>query len=237
MVLTDSTQTLLLFLNARGRNPPSDFAAADFEAMHIGVINHAISPVFLNEYVILFNGKTEESEYGQLLSWDDHPDAFQWLHTRKHMQPGEGLLILESQEKTIDFLVKCAKEILHDVSMDNLLESPFQPAPPSISEQETGLASLALMKAEAAYRLPARLDWNRIQSLLAAKRDAVEDHLWSLREDPSYFSYTMRDAREHRQEMLKDARDQTHPVFRFNKEEILWARVIGKSSCCCCCLS
>ncbi|EME42787.1 hypothetical protein DOTSEDRAFT_176085 [Dothistroma septosporum NZE10] len=220
-------RTLLLFLNARGRNPPSDFAAADFEAMHIGVIKHAISATFLNEYVMLFNGKTAESEYGQLLSWDDHPDAFQWLHTRKHMQPGEGLLILESQEKTMNFLVECAKEILHDVDMNGIVEVPIQSAPPSVSELETGLASLALMKAEAAYRVPAHLDWNRIESLLAAKCDAAEDHLWSLREDPSYFSYVLRDAREHRQEMVKDARGQTHPAFRFNKEEILWAHVIG----------
>ncbi|GIZ42786.1 hypothetical protein CKM354_000604100 [Cercospora kikuchii] len=220
-------KTLLLFMNARGRHPPSDFAAADYEAMHIGVVTQSIMPVFLNEHVMLFNGKKAEADYAQLLSWDDHPDAFQWLHTRKHMQPGEGLLILEAQEKTMDFLVKCAKSILHDVAEESILDFSPQPAPPSISDQENGFASLALIKAEAAYRTPAHLSWDRIVSLLNAKRAAAEDHLWSLRDDPSYFSYTMRDAREHRQEILADTRGQAHPVLRYGREDILWARIIG----------
>ncbi|KAM3425304.1 hypothetical protein BST61_g7251 [Cercospora zeina] len=69
-------KALLLFLNARGRNHPSDFAAADLEAMHIGIINGTVTPVFLNHHVMLFNGKKTEAEYGKLLHWDDHPDAF-----------------------------------------------------------------------------------------------------------------------------------------------------------------
>ncbi|KAM3425303.1 hypothetical protein BST61_g7250 [Cercospora zeina] len=142
------------------------------------------------------------------------------------MQPGEGLLILESQEKTMDFLVKCAKAILHDIAEESLLEAPMQPAPPSLSEQESGLASLALMKAEAPYRIPAHLSWDRIVSLLAAKRDATEDHIWSLREDPSYFSYVMRDSLEHRQELIADTRGLAHPVFRFKREDILWGRIL-----------
>ncbi|KAF2211676.1 hypothetical protein CERZMDRAFT_98105 [Cercospora zeae-maydis SCOH1-5] len=126
----------------------------------------------------------------------------------------------------MDFLVKCARAILHDVAEQSLLETPPQPAPPSLSDQESGLASLALMKAEAPYRIPANLSWDRIVSLLAAKRDAVQDHIWSLREDPSYFSYVMRDSREHRQELIADTRGLAHPESRFSREEILWGRIL-----------
>ncbi|PYI13227.1 hypothetical protein BO99DRAFT_407669 [Aspergillus violaceofuscus CBS 115571] len=33
-----SPKALLLFLNARGRNPPSNFAATDMDAMHLGLV-------------------------------------------------------------------------------------------------------------------------------------------------------------------------------------------------------
>ncbi|PIA88908.1 hypothetical protein CB0940_07670 [Cercospora beticola] len=215
-------KTLLLFLNARGRNDPCDFAAAEYESMHIGIVTESITPAFLNLHVMLFNGKRTEAEYGRLLHWNDHPDAGQWCCTRKHMQPGEGLLILESQDRTMDFLVKCARNILHDISEESLLDYPAQPAPPPITDQESGLASLALMKAEAPYRIPAHLSWDRMVSLLGAKRAAAEDHLWSLREDPLYFSNTLREMREHRQELIKDTRGKEHPYLRFGREDILW---------------
>lgn len=204
--------------------------------MHIGVVTECIIPVFLNFHTMLFNGKRTEAEYAQLLHWDDHPDAAQWCFSRRHMQPGEGLLILESQDRTMDFLVKCAKNILHDISEELMLDFPVQPAPPPVADQESGLTSLALLKAESPYRIPAHLSWDRIVSILAASRAAAEDHLWSLREDPSYFSYTMRDAREHRQELLKDTRGKAHPVLRYDREEILWARILRRRSCtysCC----
>lgn len=86
---------------------------------------------------------------------------------------------------------------------------------------------MAVMAAEAPYRLPARLDLARIQSLLSARASAAEDHLWSLREDPGYFARAQREVEEHRQEMIKDTRGNTHPVFGEARRNIFWARVIG----------
>ncbi|KAF2164008.1 hypothetical protein M409DRAFT_68229 [Zasmidium cellare ATCC 36951] len=219
-------RSLLLLLNSRGRNSPAEFAAADIEAIHLGIVSFAIKPAFLNEHVMLFTGRNTAETYGQLISWDDHPDAFDWLMTRKHMQPGEGLLILESQDKTMEFLVKCAKTILHDVDEEALLHSAPQPEPPA-SELETGeTISWTLLAAEAPYRLPSRLSFARLESLLKAKRDAVEDHLWSLREDPAYFSGVLKDAWDHTQDHIKDRYGQPHPLFRFGREDLLWGRVI-----------
>lgn len=65
---------------------------------------------------------------------------------------------------------------------------PAQPAPPPLASSETGLALLATVRAEAPYRLPASLDPTRLQGIIAAKRSAAEDHIWSLREDPGYFA-------------------------------------------------
>lgn len=102
-------KALLLLLNTRGRNPPHDFAGADYEAMHLGLVSKKLVPVFLNEYVMILHGAYDAGEYGKLISWDEHPDAFKWLHNRKQFLPGEGLVILEAQERLIQFLVACCQ--------------------------------------------------------------------------------------------------------------------------------
>jgi hypothetical protein len=77
-----NTKTLPLLLNARGRHPPSHFAAADIEAMHLGKVSKAIAPVFLNQYIMMLNGMTENTrDYGRLVGWHEHPDAFDQTET------------------------------------------------------------------------------------------------------------------------------------------------------------
>lgn len=228
------TQPLLLLLNARGREIPSSFAAADLEAMHLGIVSEAIERSFLNEYTMILHRATTAEEYGKLLSWDDHPDAFDWMHTQKQFSPGDGLIILEAQDKLMRFLVDCCQDILHDIDKGQLTSSTYPPQaePPLRTECELrGFESLALMAAEAPYRVPAQLDLGRIESLLAAKTRAAEDHLWALREDPDYFRQHLLDAREHRQELIKDILDHSHPTLTPSREHLFWARVIGSVLC------
>ncbi|KAK9239237.1 hypothetical protein V1525DRAFT_56644 [Lipomyces kononenkoae] len=223
-------KTLPLLLNARGRHYPSDFAAADFEAMHLGTVTGRLVPIFLNEHTMVLHGATNAQDYGKLLSWDDHPDAFEWMHTRKQFLPGEGLVVLEAQERVLDFLVICCQEILRDIPMATLTTGtfPIQPEPHLKTESEScGFQSLALMAAEAPYRLPAQLDLGRIESLLGARASAAEDHLWALREDPGYFAEQLFEVKENRQEMLKDVNGDVHPALRLGREATFWTRVIG----------
>ena len=49
-------KTLLLLLNARGRHHPSEFAGADFEAMHLGRVSQRVIPMFLNSYIMILHG-------------------------------------------------------------------------------------------------------------------------------------------------------------------------------------
>ncbi|OAA59576.1 hypothetical protein SPI_05774 [Niveomyces insectorum RCEF 264] len=223
-------RALLLLLNARGRSPPSAFAAADGEAMHVGKVTSAIMPVFLNEYVMLMNGVVAPADYGKLVSWDDHPDAFEWMYTRAQLLPGEGLLILEAQERLLAFLVACCQQTLHEIEPAQLVGDayPVQPEPQLKTEADiAGFDSLAVLAAEAPYRLPAKLDLGRIVSLLDARASAAADHVWALREDPSYFADRLLEARDHRLESLKDTDNKDHPTTAPLRQHILWARVIG----------
>ncbi|KAF9271414.1 hypothetical protein BGZ68_003676, partial [Mortierella alpina] len=77
------------------------------------------------------------------------------------------------------------------------------------------------------YRLPAHLDLTHLQDIVAAKRSAMEDHIWSLREDPSYFAETMLDMKDHRQEPLPDTRGRPHSMMTPYPTKRFWDRVAG----------
>ncbi|RGP64200.1 hypothetical protein FSPOR_8019 [Fusarium sporotrichioides] len=182
--------------------------------MHLGTVTKALVPVFLNEHTMILHGAATANDYGKLLDWDAHSDAFDWMHTRKQFLPGEGLLVLESQARLMLFLVDCCQEILHEVSTDTMTSDayPVQPEPSLKNDGDTSIyTSLAVVAAEAPYRLPLSLDLERLASLLEAQMLAAEDHIWSLREDPAYFSNQFRDIKDHRQEVLADTQGKPHP--------------------------
>ncbi|KAK3319886.1 hypothetical protein B0T19DRAFT_451324 [Cercophora scortea] len=228
-------KTLPLLLNARGRNHPTVFAAADGEAMHLGKVTMAIPAIVLNNGImhgIMLNGVTRDADYGKIINWDDHGDAcaFDSMQTRKQFLPGEGLHILEAQERLLDFLVQCCQQVLHDIPSDQLVSNayPIQPEPPLKDTSEAaGFTSLAVMAEEAPYRVPENLDLERIESLLAARKALAEDHAWALREDPGYFADHVLEMRDHSQEMLRDVQGNVHPTLKPPREGILWSRVIG----------
>ncbi|KAB8243617.1 hypothetical protein BDV35DRAFT_407355 [Aspergillus flavus] len=125
-----NTKALPLLLNSRGRHPPSHFAAADMDAMHLGLISKAIVPIFLNCHVLILNGMTENTrDYGQLVAWEDHPDAFDWMHKQKQFLPGEGLLVMEAQARLLSFLVQCCQQLLHDIPESTLTSDSFPVLP------------------------------------------------------------------------------------------------------------
>ncbi|KAK0744793.1 hypothetical protein B0T21DRAFT_358403 [Apiosordaria backusii] len=223
-------KSLLLLLNARARHHPSHFAAADITAIRFGVVTNAIVRVFLNGYVMILNDAMDPDKYGELIAWDDHPDAFEWMHTQKQFLPGDGLIVLEIQERILRFLLDCSKAILHDIPEDKLTSGTYsvRPEPHLKTEVEAnGFESLAVMAAETPYRLPARIDFKRMELLLEAKVSAAKDHIWALREDPGYFADRIVDIREHRQEMLKDIMGDIHPALRPGAGAIVGARVIA----------
>ncbi|KAK5012520.1 hypothetical protein LTR60_004338, partial [Cryomyces antarcticus] len=171
-------KSLLLFLNARGRNLPDAFYLTDYDAARFGQITTALNPAFLNEYTMMFRGRTTAQTYGALVAWKDDNDAFNCLTSGIEMHPGHGLQILEIQQRVWDFLVQCCRQILHDVAEHALVshDVQVQPEPPSISGGETGFNSLATVAMEAPYRVPAHLDLTRLQTIVAAKRSAAADH-------------------------------------------------------------
>ncbi|KAH8734678.1 hypothetical protein BGZ61DRAFT_442937 [Ilyonectria robusta] len=226
------TRPLPLLLNARGRTPPTTFVGADHNAMQLGKTSLAIVAIALDEYTVVLNRATSEKDYGEMLDWDTHPDACDWIHSRTEFLPGEALLILEAQERVLVFLVECCQELLHEIPADTLTsdEFPVQPEPRVKSESDaSGFESLAVLAAEAPYRVPGQLDLGRMESLLEARVSAAEDRLWILREDPSYFTQRLLETKEHQQELMRDTLGQSHHTACTGRTATLWSRILGNA--------
>ncbi|KAF9945186.1 hypothetical protein BGZ72_001585 [Mortierella alpina] len=221
---------LLIFLNSRARNYPSAFAGADHQSFRFATTSYKVPAAFLNEYTMMFTGRNTPETYGELYSWDDNEEAADWLFTQRGMHPGYGLQTLEVQERIYDFLVRCCLYIMHEMTRESLLndDSPIEPEPPALTIVEGPVAdSLGAIATMTPYRLPARLDIARLQDIVAARRAAMEDHIWSLREDPSYFADTLLDMKEHRQELLLDTKGRLHSLTKPYPKQRFWDRVAG----------
>ncbi|KAG0285754.1 hypothetical protein BGZ96_010037, partial [Linnemannia gamsii] len=220
----------LIFLNARARNFPSAFSAADYESVRFAITSRKVIAAFLNEYTMMFTGRNTPETYGQLYSWDDNDDAADWLFSLRGVHPGYGLQVLEVQERVYHFLLECCLRILHEMPRESLMvdDSPIESEPPVLSIAEGGSNSLAAVAAVAPYRLPASLNLAHLQDLVAAKRSAMEDHIWSLREDPSYFADFILDMKEHRQELLPDTKGRQHSLMKPYPSKVFWDRVAGE---------
>ncbi|KAI1385635.1 uncharacterized protein F4822DRAFT_445551 [Hypoxylon trugodes] len=217
---------LPLLLNSRSRNYPSEFSGADEAAFQLGRDFSVIVPIYLEGYTMIMNAPANIEDYGKLIPSSKYSQAFSWFCTSQQYSVGEGLLVLEIQERLLGFLVDCSKSILHDIPAEILISDTFpvqaNPGPPS----NGGLNSLSIMAAEAPYRVPANLDLARLESLLEARMSAAEDHLWALREDPNYFSENIFDEKEHQEEVIKDSNGETHPEIKPGCDSIFWVRVI-----------
>ena len=217
---------LLMFLNARGRQDPDIFANADFNSIHLATTSQAIMPWYMSGYTMLLLGQKSASTYGRLIPWDEDDTAFTKMSDGIGVQPGEGLLILEIQERKLSFLRSCAETILQDLPLHDTA-IPVQPSPATLLTnglENSEWPSLSKEILEAPYSIPDQYDVERLRFFVSAKLDEAVDHIWLLREDPSYFQDTVRDWSEHRQENILSVNGKAHPVLR---SDAFWERVLS----------
>ncbi|KAM0328802.1 hypothetical protein ACHAQA_005216 [Verticillium albo-atrum] len=225
------TEPLLIMLNARARHGPDEFAHSDVAAYRVGLVTQSIDRPFLNLHVMMFRGRKTPETYGQLYHFDDDEDATFWSVEARGLAPGDGLNCLKIQVKLYEFLCQFCLKLLHDIPDSELIGPSFpvteEPAPVSANSAEAGTTSLAITSFESAYRLPARIDLDRLESVVTAQVAELEDEMWALREDPEAFANTILETKEHRQEMLLDTNGKPHPVLDPSRIHIFWERVIS----------
>jgi hypothetical protein len=106
---------------------------------------------------------------------------------------------------------------------------PVQDTLPALIAEASDYPNTVALTIERQYRAPSIFDYQRMRSIIGSKRGEAEDHIWSLREDPSYFADTILEWSEHRRERLSDTRGQDHPVGPklTQNHAPFWERVIA----------
>ncbi|KAL8830792.1 MAG: hypothetical protein Q9170_005575 [Blastenia crenularia] len=219
-------RNLLLFLRSRARNPPGTFVNADTNSVHLGYVARALIAPYLSGYTMLLARQNTQLAYGRMISWDEDPEAFEMMSTGIGLQPGEGLQVMEIQQRKMQFLQKCTQLILQDLPL-NETGAPKPSVPSDNIFAETASSqwpSLTQEIEEAPYKVPDPFDMARLRSFIVARRNEAEDNIWSLREDPSHFQDAVIEWSDHRQEKLLTASGKSHPVLR---QDVFWERVLS----------
>jgi hypothetical protein len=217
-------RSFLVLLNARARNAPDAFAFSDYQNARVGVQTQCIKSVLIDGPVhkMRIIGHTSPATYGEIYALREGagPNA-------GDVDPSVGLVILETQSRILNFVVKCAKSVLHDIAEDQVLSDayPKQPALFPLS-RENGAETVTIpsLSEEGPYHVPHAMDFEALLTLTEAKRNECEDNMWALREDPGYFAEMALSRAEHRQESVLDVNGQEHP---FKGTPLFWDRILS----------
>lgn len=141
-------------------------------------------------------------------SWDDA------VHVALHqeMAASDGMLVLKVQTRILVFLRDCCRLILHDKIKeihDNKIPREPDPGPlPARDDQVEGAIGEALQRPY----MP-RSDVADLQRMMARAREALDearDHLWALKESPSFFEMIVREFMDHSYDYVKDSSGSYH---------------------------
>ncbi|KAH0363530.1 hypothetical protein KCU65_g7338, partial [Aureobasidium melanogenum] len=218
------------FIHSRGSHHPYVFCHADLSACALGISAGKIRMNDVKGCIMLVADSHSPEDYVKVVpEINTIKSAFKDL-VGSWFSIGEALLILEIQQQIWRFLLACVKIIVHDlvVGSDHDSTSGPQSLFSSSHTNDPAVVTLASSTIDAPYQIPAQLDLSRLSSLVSAKRSAVADHIWLLREDPSYFADCVNGWKEHQPEMLLDSQGKKHPIHKAGLTKAFWNRVLRK---------
>ena len=202
-------KTFLRLLNSRGRNEPAEFAFFDLETAQVGLRTKELRSTFIATGIDM-SSDVSTRRYG-LVDPSSQASMDAAVSQRK-MAASDGLIVLHIQHLILGFLKRCCEAILNDKSetiYDLGLVQPM-PAPlPPHDEPTNGALALALQRP---YRHPrATFDFQNLLNQARAALDEAVDHIWALREDPSYFDTVVTEYQQHQFEHIRDKSGHRHP--------------------------
>lgn len=200
-------KTMLCLLNTRARYPPAAFVYHEIQSCSLGISSDTLVPLMLHGYIMYLEGETVES-YGKLVAFgeDSHPIG--------GFQPGSGLLVLEIQQKVMEFLVKFCETILQQPA--HTLIDQFSVPTGTLAPIQIAYSwpTIEILARYAPYLAPERTDFSGLKDFLEARYLQAQDHVWALREDPGYFEEVVYQYADHRPEGLLDSANKHHPNYK-----------------------
>ncbi|KIJ52382.1 hypothetical protein M422DRAFT_64888 [Sphaerobolus stellatus SS14] len=203
----------LSLLHYRARYFPSAFASFDSNTLHFGIVSQAVSRYYVPDVSMLAFG--DKDTYAKTIGWeeyigeeDDAPSGFELDQVLGDALPlADGLPVLESQIKLLDFLLRVVSKILIDVDLNNL-------PPPSMDSKELSPPEIPLTQSSFDWMSSARTNSLRpylepfcyslseIESLVDTGYQLTLDHLIDLRTDPAFLCEELNLYMDHRLEAL-----------------------------------
>ncbi|KAK8039152.1 hypothetical protein PG993_007563 [Apiospora rasikravindrae] len=198
-------EPLPLMLSARSSNhDPSCFADVDLDSCSYSVSFKTVSDYALlsdhfRDGFSVFRNEHTAGTYGNIKACGNDCAHTSLAACRSGYPVGEGVLLMQVQARTYNFLVEMCKTLLHDKDPNDLIGShiPIVSRPPEDSTTLTSTGSLKAAAVRAPYRVPAEMDMGRMIAMVSAKVEVAEEHFHSMREDPAYFADTLREYEEH----------------------------------------
>ena len=205
---------LLIFLNSRARNVPLVFAPTEMEFSPLGAMSACEHDPELLNYVLRCSIEPKPSEYGIVSRVNKALEEYVPNENGYDFCPHPSLQTLQIQQRILSFLVSCSKLILCDMTEHALLNSTVQDEPPSSDielRNDIGHTTFADALMIAPYRNRGTIDFRRLRGYLSALYTNAKDHIWALREDPSYFADTFMSYADDTLETILDSKGRMDP--------------------------
>ncbi|KAJ7752995.1 hypothetical protein B0H16DRAFT_1418853 [Mycena metata] len=200
-------------LHARTHYAPSQFAWFDYNTLHFGIVVGGIDRYHAMDCGMVVFG--DEDTYGKVLEYSEPleksdetaPDGGQMEFILRESMPfGDGLAVLHTQLKLMDFLLAVVSKILCDVDLATF--TPVAPLPPPdilILNTTFQWQSRARLNALKPYRPPPVFSIDEITVIIDSQYELAVQHLADLRTDPIYLAETIASYCAHRIETILTA--------------------------------
>lgn len=201
------TKHLLIFLDTRARHAPDKFAYFDLEMAPLYKLRKEYLDLRKDNFTMNFLGRTSCDNYAEIVEWAHQNERLKALSAGRTVHVDHGLQILTIQKGSLDFLSRCAEQLVEGVAPATyaLVLPRNQAETFDLTDNVDGCILPHIVAREAPYRLPITLNLERLCSLVSAQKCQSIEHVWALREDPAYFADAVEQKRSHRCEFVRDS--------------------------------
>lgn len=177
---------LMLLLSERATHAPDKFMMTEYVRAPLICWSESSLCEIMPNYTMSL-ATTSGQKFGEVSYWSNPRDCIAKIaggHTT-HLLLGVHTLLTQSY--VLSFLRTICTDLLGD-DMGRIIASPTS-LMNHITLQRPDVMTFSDVAIEAAYCLPG-YDFSLLMNVILAKISELEEHIWNLREDPSYFAET-----------------------------------------------
>jgi hypothetical protein len=167
-------------MNSRSRNLPWTFARSEEHFSRLARMPTCEDKIECKRTTISFSEEPRIGVYGKLNQSSDIKEVSQITDDSFELCARSGLQILMVQSFIAAFLYSCATEILHDFSLESILDQPVQDEPllsEILVEDRSGHTSFSNILKMAPYRGWHFLNFSKLRNYVIANLVTHKEHV------------------------------------------------------------